>query len=278
MYDFLDFDCIQSQLSIYFYDYQICNYDIVLFFFINSAGILFDMPILPVSLTRLGPSSNTQGIQAQLGIQSLLHHSDSLQSSNPYSLVSSSGSANLGTSTGSLTILFGSPVERSIASYINTSIGLTSTTATVTGVSVLAAAAAAALATSNPRPTQAVTSVTSQSSSERSYTRSVFTSVSNVPSSTVSTMSTSTTETISTSSTATDTPALTVMSTEFTSSNTCNSVGSGSNYGLLDHRTLFKETHPVQSITISKSGTQALITIHKMVSLFGFCLYLILVF
>ncbi|CAH8649272.1 unnamed protein product [Heterobilharzia americana] len=237
-------------------------------------GILLDMPILPVSLTRLGPPS-TQGLQAQLGLQPILHPAGSLHGTNPYTVVSSAGATNLCTTGSSVTILFGAPLDRTSASYTATPVGVSgSTTTTPTGVRALAAAAAA-LASVNSRQVHSVSSGTTMLTVSTSQDSNVATGRSSVSTTSVaSNVSTSTSTSGVTMGSASNlttvsasTPA-TGFSTSTTSTTTSASNGgvttNGSNYGLLDHRTLFKETHPVQSIMISRSGTTALLTIHKM--------------
>ncbi|CAH8875157.1 unnamed protein product [Trichobilharzia szidati] len=237
-------------------------------------GILLDMPILPVSLTRLGPPS-TQGIQAQLGLQPVLHPASSLHGSNPYTVVSSAGATNLCTTGSSLTILFGAPLDRTSASYTATPVGVSSsTTSTPTGVRALAAAAVA-LASHNTRQVNSVSSGTTMLAVSTSTPQDTTTSRSSVSTTNVgSTVSTSTSTsgvttgsasnltTISASTPATGFSTSTTSTT--TSAHSSGQTTNASNYGLLDHRTLFKETHPVQSIMISRSGTMALLTIHKM--------------
>ncbi|KAK4475368.1 hypothetical protein MN116_002430 [Schistosoma mekongi] len=242
-------------------------------------GILLDMPILPVSLTRLGPPT-TQGLQTQLGLQPIIHPAGSLHGSSPYTVVSSSGANSLGTTGSSLTILFGAPLDRTSASYATTPVGASSGSATTTPTGVRAlAAAAAALANVNNRQVHSVSSGTTMLAVSTSLdTSGIVTgrssiSMTNIGSTVVST-STSTTGGITAGSASnlttvsSSTPA-TGFSTSTTSTTTSAhtsglSTNGGSNYGLLDHRTLFKETHPVQSIMISRSGTTALLTIHKM--------------
>ncbi|VDL99602.1 unnamed protein product, partial [Schistocephalus solidus] len=45
-------------------------------------------------------------------------------------------------------------------------------------------------------------------------------------------------------------------------------------YGLLQHCTLIKELHAIQSITLSSSGRKLLVTVHKRVRFHGFLLYI----
>ncbi|CAH8656294.1 unnamed protein product [Schistosoma intercalatum] len=238
------------------------------------AGILLDMPILPVSLTRLGPPT-TQGLQAQLGLQPILHPAGSLHGSNPYTVVSSSGANSLGTTGSSLTILFGAPLDRTSASYATTPVGTSSSVTTnPTGVRALAAAAAA-LASVNSRQVHSVSSGTTMLTVSTSPDNSgVATGRSSVSVTNIgSTVSTST-STIGTTGSPTNptTVSASLPATGFSTSTTSTTTNAhasslstnGSNYGLIDHRTLFKETHPVQSIMISRSGTMALLTIHKM--------------
>ncbi|CAH8294981.1 unnamed protein product, partial [Schistosoma turkestanicum] len=242
------------------------------------------MPILPVSLTRLG-SPTTQGLQAHLGLQPILHSTGSLHGSNPYTVVSSSGPNNLGTTGSSLTILFGAPLDRTSTSYTTTPIGTSGSITTPTGVRALAAAAAA-LASVNSRQVHSVAAAsgtTMLALSASSDISGVSTGRSSISVTNIgSTVSTSTSTTTSSGSTATTnttgsasiltTVSTSVPATGFSTSTTSTNTNAhasslstnGSNYGLLDHRTLFKETHPVQSIMISRSGTMALLTIHKM--------------
>ncbi|CAH8654463.1 unnamed protein product [Schistosoma intercalatum] len=238
-------------------------------------GILLDMPILPVSLTRLGPPT-TQGLQAQLGLQPILHPAGSLHGSNPYTVVSSSGANSLGTTGSSLTILFGAPLDRTSASYATTPVGTSSSVTTnPTGVRALAAAAAA-LASVNSRQVHSVSSGTTMLTVSTSPDNSgVATGRSSVSVTNIgSTMSTSTSTIGTTTGSPTNptTVSASLPATGFSTSTTSTTTNAhasslstnGSNYGLIDHRTLFKETHPVQSIMISRSGTMALLTIHKM--------------
>ncbi|TGZ75481.1 hypothetical protein CRM22_000347 [Opisthorchis felineus] len=243
------------------------------------AGILFDMPILPVSLARLGPSS-AQGLQQPpqpSSLRPVLHHSGSTLSGTPYTVVSSSSGGNLGSGGSSLTILFGTPLERSASS---TYPGPTSTTTATTSAEVralTAAAAAAALAgshsqsfaglvhslTSMVAATSSLDTGSSTSGAGRAVTATTDASVGPVVSTSTSTVAAlssaanlaSTTGSSSVTSTTGFTPSSAQPAAQLTN---------GSNYGLLDHRTLFKETHAVQSITMSRSGQRALITIHKM--------------
>ncbi|TGZ75480.1 hypothetical protein CRM22_000347 [Opisthorchis felineus] len=242
-------------------------------------GILFDMPILPVSLARLGPSS-AQGLQQPpqpSSLRPVLHHSGSTLSGTPYTVVSSSSGGNLGSGGSSLTILFGTPLERSASS---TYPGPTSTTTATTSAEVralTAAAAAAALAgshsqsfaglvhslTSMVAATSSLDTGSSTSGAGRAVTATTDASVGPVVSTSTSTVAAlssaanlaSTTGSSSVTSTTGFTPSSAQPAAQLTN---------GSNYGLLDHRTLFKETHAVQSITMSRSGQRALITIHKM--------------
>ncbi|KAF8565303.1 hypothetical protein P879_10341 [Paragonimus westermani] len=242
------------------------------------AGILFDMPILPVSLTRVGPSP-TQSSQQQTHphLRPVLHHSGSTLGGTPYTVVSSSSGASLGPGGSSLTILFGPSLERSSSAATYTSSSTTSTTTSSSEVRALtAAAAAAALAGSHSRSfaglVHSLSSMVAASSApvdaSSARTISTATEVGVNPMVCTTSTSTSTVSPVSTVANLSHSGGRAVSSvtssTGFTPSTTAAQATGGSNYGLLDHRTLFKETHAVQSITMSRSGQRALITIHKM--------------
>ncbi|KAF7232291.1 WD repeat-containing protein 26 [Paragonimus skrjabini miyazakii] len=243
-------------------------------------GILFDMPILPVSLTRVGPSP-AQSAQQQTHphLRPVLHHSGSTLGGTPYTVVSSSSGASLGPGGSSLTILFGPSLERSSSAATYTSSGTSSTTTSSSEVRALtAAAAAAALAGSHSRSfaglVHSLSSMVAASSApvdaSSARTLSTATEVGINPMVCTTSTSTSTISPVSTVANLSHSGGRAVSSvtssTGFTPSTTTAQVAGGCNYGLLDHRTLFKETHAVQSITMSRSGQRALITIHKMVS------------
>ncbi|KAA3677837.1 uncharacterized protein DEA37_0001428 [Paragonimus westermani] len=196
----------------------------------------------------------------------------------PYTVVSSSSGASLGPGGSSLTILFGPSLERSSSAATYTSSSTTSTTTSSSEVRALtAAAAAAALAGSHSRSfaglVHSLSSMVAASSApvdaSSARTLSTATEVGINPMVCTTSTSTSTVSPVSTVANLSHSGGRAVSSvtssTGFTPSTTAAQAAGGSNYGLLDHRTLFKETHAVQSITMSRSGQRALITIHKMV-------------
>ncbi|CAL8093920.1 unnamed protein product [Calicophoron daubneyi] len=238
-------------------------------------SILLDMPILPVSLTRLGGSSQAQGVQTHpQNLRPVLQHSGSTTGGTPYTVVSSSSGSNYGSGGGSsLTILFGAPLERSTST---TCAGSTTTSTEVRALT--AAAAAAALAGSHSRSfaglvhslsTMVAAGSSSIDASSGAIGRALTGTSEAMIGPTVTTTSTSTSTmgplSIGGNLASVSTTASSATSTTgFTPPTVLGQPGTGTNYGLLDHRTLFKETHPVQSITMSRSGQRALITIHKM--------------
>ncbi|KAA0196107.1 WD repeat-containing protein 26, partial [Fasciolopsis buskii] len=250
------------------------------------AGILLDMPILPVGLSRLS-STHSQSSQTPPSLRPILQHTGSgALSAAPYAVVSSaSGSSLAGTGAGggtggggnSVTILFGAPLERSASANYSAEMR-----------ALTAAATAAALAGSHSRSfaglVHSLSSMVAASSASpadpsgestigRPLTSTAETSVGPV----VCTTSTGTTGTLSGATgaghltSAASTASVVTPSVTSTAAFTPSSVGAqtGNNtttngYGLLDHRTLFKESHAVQSIVMSRSGQLALITVHKM--------------
>ncbi|CAH8585136.1 unnamed protein product [Dicrocoelium dendriticum] len=229
------------------------------------SATLIDMPILPANVSRITTShmqqQPQQQQQSQSNIRSVLHHSGSTIGGTPYTVLSPTGSSGLAPGGSSLTILFGAPLERSSAAYTGSS-GVTTEVRALT-----AAAAAAALAGSHSRSFAGLVHSLSTMVAANSDTSAgrVVASETSASSATVCTTSTSTTTTSGLGS-ATSVGVGTGVSSA-ASTTVCSSTGqpvTGSSYGLLDHLTLFKETHAVQSISMSRSGQRALITIHKM--------------
>ncbi|VDP88726.1 unnamed protein product [Echinostoma caproni] len=257
------------------------------------AGILLDMPILPVGLSRLS-STHSQSSQTPPSLRPVLQHSGSgALSAAPYAVVSSaSGSSLAGAGSGggsagggnSVTILFGAPLERSASANYSASVTTLAEMRALT-----AAATAAALAGSHSRSfaglVHSLSSMVAASSASPTEPGSGAESTRPLAPSTaeaaigpvVCTTSTGTTGTLSGSvgtghiTSATSTASVVASSVTSTAAFTpsalgahTNSNGTTNSYGLLDHRTLFKETHAVQSIVMSRSGQRALITVHKM--------------
>lgn len=227
-------------------------------------GILLDMPILPVSLTRIG-SHQSQAAQTR----PLLRHAGTMHGGNPYAFVSTPGGGNVGPTGSSLTILFGTPLERtalstsSIASTSSTTTGMTTLTSTAAAVAGSHSRSFAGFVHSLSGAMVATTEVESGVGGAIHSSSTSEIGINTTPTTTSST-GVGSASNLPTTTTSTQLSTTVGFSTTNTLTNSNDLLNNGVSYGLLDHRTLFKETHPVQSITLSRSGNRALITIHKM--------------
>ncbi|THD21257.1 WD repeat-containing protein 26 [Fasciola hepatica] len=253
----------------------------------NVAGILLDMPILPVGLSRLS-STQSQSSQTPPSLRPVLQHSGSgALSAAPYAVVSSaSGSSLTGTGGGgggsagggnSVTILFGAPLERSASANYSAEMRALTAAATAAALAGSHSRSFAGLVHSLSSMVAASSASPADPSGEASVGRPLASTAEASMSPIVCTTSTGTTGTLSGAAgaghltSAASTASVVTSSVTSTAAFTPSSLGAqtgnnatNSSYGLLDHRTLFKESHAVQSIVMSRSGQLALITVHKM--------------
>ncbi|TPP39730.1 WD repeat-containing protein 26 [Fasciola gigantica] len=256
----------------------------------NEAEILLGVPILPVELSR-GSSTHSRGPQTIQSLRQALQHSGAgALNAASHAVVSSTigssppGSSGVGgvTGTGSnVTVLFGTPLERPTSANYSASVTALAEMRAITA----AATAAAALTGPHPRSLvglvhslSSMVSASSVASAESidvvgtETSRFVMTTASepcvdlgatNTVSgsgSTVTGRMTSVTQGTGhiaslTSSTATPAPSLGTQPTRD---------GAITSYGLLDHRTLFREIHAVQSMIMSRCSKRVLITGRKI--------------
>lgn len=256
----------------------------------NAAGILLGLPILPGGLGRVS-QLHSRGSQS---LRQVLQHSVSGGVSATHrALISSTGGISLPgvvsedgvTGTGSsVTVLFGTPLESSTPESI---------TALAEMRAITAAATAAALTGSNSSSFASLVhsltgraSVASGTSVESSTTAGTETNRPSVGSivepavdpvvcltstrviPTVSSSGPTLTRRMATVTSASGLTGLVNSPNSSTPSLRAPLTGNGtiSGYTLLDHRTLFREAHSVQSMVISRCSQRILITGQKIVS------------